>query len=224
MTRQAIAVLFLAAWSLGCPYATPTGASFNGGDGTGTGGGGGSGGGGGGGGGGGAAAATFGVGDPSGDTFGTGSPQWDVDSLVITRDSTGITIRLVFSASVVSPLVDPQNAVYAVVDLDTDQNPATGVEPDADFIRQGAGSSGIGADYEIDLVDVNPDSSFSVFDTTSAVVGTVRATFAGRTLSLRVPLTMLGNDDGLLDVVADAYAQTEPTDVVPNNGSLRVGP
>ena len=43
-------------------------------------------------------------------------------------------------------------------------------------------------------------------------------------LSVRVPFSMLGNDDGSLDVVADSYSQTEPTDVVPNSGHLRVEP
>jgi len=182
--------------------------------------GGGTGGGTGGGGGGG---NTFSVADPAGDTFGVDSVQWDFDTLSIARDTSGITVNLVFTANVVSPAVDPQNAVYGVVDFDVDQNPNTGLKPDADFVRPDTGTSGIGSDYELDLVDVNPDSTFSIVDTLFNTVGAVHATFSGKTISVRIPRALLGGDDGFLDAVADVYTINEPTDIVPNSGHLRVG-
>lgn len=161
--------------------------------------------------------------DPAGDTFGAGSVQWDLTTLTIVRDSGGITVSLDLSADVVSPVTGSADATLAFVDFDTDQNIATGTSSIVDDNRPSTGSTGMGVDYYIDLAQPNPDSSFSVLDSLTNVTGTVRATFSGRRITVRIPRSMLRGDDAFLNAAAIVGTSTEPTDIVPENGHLKVG-
>lgn len=161
--------------------------------------------------------------DPTGDTFGAGSVQWDLTTLTIVRDSGGITVSLDLSAAVVSPVTGSADATLAFVDFDTDQNIATGISSIVDDNRPTTGSTGLGVDYYIDLGDPNPDSSFSVLDSLLNVTGTVRPTFSGGRITARIPRSMLGGDDAFLNAAAIVGTSSEPTDIVPENGHLKVG-
>lgn len=161
--------------------------------------------------------------DPAGDTFGSGPVQWDLTTLTIVRDSGGITVSLDLSADVVSPVTGSADATLAFVDFDTDQNIATGTSSIVDDNRPSTGSTGMGVDYYLDLAEPNPDSSFSVLDSLLNVTGTVRATFSGRRITARIPRSMLGGDDAFLNCAAIVGTTTEPTDIIPENGHLKVG-
>ncbi|HEY6102449.1 MAG TPA: hypothetical protein VI007_04380 [bacterium] len=161
--------------------------------------------------------------DPAGDTFGTGSVQWDLTTLTIARDGGGITVSLDLSAAVVSPVTGSADATLAFVDFDTDQNIATGTSSIVDDNRPSTGSTGMGVDYYIDLADPNPDSSFSVLDSLANVKGTVRPTFSGSRITARIPRSMLGGDDAFLNAAAIVGTSSEPTDIIPENGHLKVG-
>jgi hypothetical protein len=161
--------------------------------------------------------------DPAGDTYGVDPTQWDLTALTITRDTGGVTVVLDLSANVLSPVSLDDTATYAFVDFDTDQNAATGISSIVDDNRPGSGSTGMGVDYFIDLADVNADSTMSVSDASFATTGSVRAVYSGKTITVRIPRSMLGGDDGFLNAAAIVGTSSEPTDIVPEDGHLKVG-
>ena len=174
---------------------------------------------------------TANVTDSVGDVFGgdTTLPQPDLTTLSITRDTGGATVTMDFTVDVQSPVTGGANVVEGVVDIDIDQNPATGVETDVDFFRVDGNSTGMGMEYYVDLGAFNPYTADSVtvfaIDTSFNIVetGKVRPTFSGKRLSFRLPRSLVGGDDMLMNVAVVMGNTTEPTDLAPNDGHLKVG-
>jgi hypothetical protein len=174
---------------------------------------------------------TANVSDSVGDVFGSDTtiPQPDLTALSVTRDTGGATVTMDFSADVQSPVTGGANVVEGVVDIDIDQNPATGVETDVDFFRVDGNSTGMGMEYYVDLGAFSPYTadSVSVFaiDTLFNLVetGKVRPTFSGKRLSFRLPRSLVGGDDLLMNVAVVMGNATEATDLAPNDGHLTVG-
>lgn len=160
--------------------------------------------------------------DPAGDAFGTGAGQWDVTTFTITRDAAGITVRLDFTIDVISPMTGDTNAMVGFVDFDVDQKETTGITAVSDEYRRDGGSSGIGSDYQLALSDYAADATVAVLDARGAVTGRVKPAFNGHTVTIRIPRTMLGNDDGLLDATAIVGATSRPSDIAPETGHLTV--
>ena len=178
---------------------------------------------GGGGGGGGGGTTTAKVTDPIGDTYGVDSVQWDLTALTVVRDAGGVTVVLDLSALVLSPVAGDTNATYAFVDFDTDQDSTTGISSIVDDNRPGLGSTGMGVDYWIDLANFASDSTVNVVSAALSITGTVRPTLAGASITAFIPLTMLGGDDGFLNAAAIVGTIIEPTDIIPEDGHLRLG-
>ncbi len=163
------------------------------------------------------------VSDPSGDTFGVDSVQWDVTALTVTRDTGGITVAVDLSADALSPMSGDSNSVFVYVDFDTDQDSTTGISSIVDDSRPGPGSTGMGVDFFVDLADFNADSTVNVVNAALSTTGSVRPTVSGKRLSVRIPRSLLGGDDALLNAAAIVGTFFEPTDIVPENGHLKVG-
>lgn len=167
----------------------------------------------------GAGVITAKVTDPAGDAFGANAVQWDLTAMTITRDSGGITILLDFSNSVISPASGDTTAMLGFVDLDVDQDSTTGLGTVVDDFRPGSGSTGMGSEYLVDL----STATAAVFDTLRASTGPVTATYSGKRVTIRVPRSRLGNDDAFLNAAAIVGTNAEPTDIIPDNGHLKVG-
>jgi hypothetical protein len=182
-------------------------------------------------GGGGGGTLTASVNDSLGDVFGSDTTvvQPDLTALSIIRDTGGATITMDFTANIQSPVTGGANVVEGVVDIDVDQNPATGVETDVDFFRVDGNSTGMWMEYYVDLGAFNPYTADSVtvfaIDTLFNIVatGNVRPTFSGKRLSFRLPRSLVGGDDMLMNVAVVMGNTTEPTDLAPNDGHLKVG-
>lgn len=170
------------------------------------------------------AAAVAVASDPGGDTFGGGdSPGLvlpDLLSLSVSQEPTELVIVLTFAEDVESVFGSP-NAVLARVDLDTDQDPATGAPGAVDFFRPaGSGQTGLGV--ERGLV-VGATGEVGVFDAITADrIGTLQAEHGDRSVTVRFPYALLG-DDGNVNLASIVGTVVEPTDFAPDNGSLMVG-
>ena len=109
------------------------------------------------------------------------------------------------------------------IHLDTDQNPGTGVPPDA---LGGLPTQDIGVDFFLDLFNV-PDVGLVVvvacLDVDCTAIDTVPGGYVGNTLLVSVPLAMLDGDDGMMDVTGFAGDFFGPTDWVPDAGHGTVG-
>jgi hypothetical protein len=167
-----------------------------------------------------------GVSDPAGDTFETEASEGLVPpdllnfSAVVSGGS--VTIQLDFAQPVAPATSQSPNVVVAVIDIDIDQSPVTGNQATADFYRTDGATTGMGVDYVISLF---PDSvgRYAVFDVESVDVGSALAQFTGNSIIVTVPLSVLGGDDGAMDLSTTVGTIPEPTDYAPNVGSLRIG-
>jgi len=87
--------------------------------------------------------------DPSGDVAPVApSPQYDAKSLMVTRNFDTLSIQI----HTYTPL--DSNSIGGYIDLDTDQNSATGASSHYNTYPQ-FGSSTLGMDYYVDLVTYN---------------------------------------------------------------------
>ncbi|MGH7754252.1 MAG: hypothetical protein ACREN5_15710, partial [Gemmatimonadales bacterium] len=121
------------------------------------------------------------------------------------------------------------NAVAGLVDFDVDQDSTTGLPTDVDAFRPDpGGSTGMGMEFVLDMLpaDFGADSRVPVLDlrgSTIVVTGTVKPTFSGNRLTVRVPRTLLGGDDAFMNVAVVMGNDTGPTDIAPNAGHLTLG-
>ena len=167
-------------------------------------------------------ARQFFYGDPVGDTTGTGAVHWDVTGMMIARDAESITVQLDLLHPVISPTGGDPNAMVAFVDFDVDQDPATGIASAVDEFRTDGRTTGLGADYRLDLTNYAADSSVAITDTAGRVVGRVKPAIRARFVMVRIPLALLGNDDGVLNAAAIVGTVGHPSDFMPNDGHLTV--
>ena len=68
----------------------------------------------------------FKIPDTRHDTFGVTTPDHDITWFSAETDGNDLKITLVFSDTIDTPIGDPNHAVLGYIDLDTDQNQASG--------------------------------------------------------------------------------------------------
>jgi len=171
-----------------------------------------------------APATTAMVTDPTGDTFGTGGAQWDLTAMTVARDTGGVTVQLDFTTDVLSPTSGDTSAIIGYVEFDLDQNELSGGGSVVDEFRNNQGAAHLGVDATIDLTLYDPtDSSVAVYDTLVHVVGRVKPVFEGHRITIRVPRSLIGDDDGSLSAAAIVGSTHRPTDFAPNDGHLTLG-
>jgi hypothetical protein len=170
--------------------------------------------------------STVSVTDPIGDTFGlAGGLQWDLTELTVTRETDGITVRLDFANDVSLPLVADPNALVGLVELDLDQNRATGKLGYVDQLRKDGGSTGLGVDAALNISQIAPDSTVLVYDMGGNPTGKAKVTIGSRRLTIHVPSALIGNDDGYVDAAVIVGNQgRSPTDLAPQSGHLSLMP
>jgi hypothetical protein len=160
------------------------------------------------------------VSDPIGDVFGSGAVQWDATALTLTRDPGGITVAIDFSSELVSPTSGDPAAMIGFVEFDVDQDATTGVASTVDEFRPNNGSTGMGTDYALVLSNYASDSSVAVIDAMGSLIGRVKPVFDARRVTIRIPLALLGGDDGRLNAAAIVGVRGVPSDIVPEDGHL----
>jgi hypothetical protein len=135
---------------------------------------------------------------------------WDVDSLII---------GLAFKDSVVMARQGGPNAVAGLVEFDIDLDSQTGIESQVDVHRPGGNPTGMGVDVMVDLFG-DEDGSYVIFDSRPEIIGATTPDIRGRLIGFYVPSSLIGTSD--LRTAAIVGTVAEPTDIVPNDGSVLV--
>lgn len=149
--------------------------------------------------------------DPIGDAVGS------VDVGIISGGADGVemSMELAFSAET------PMGETVGFVLLDTDQDPATGLPPEA---LSGLPTQDIGFDFFVDLFGAPEGFGLVVDADTFEVVAEIPVVTEGQTYRFDVPLEVLDGDEGSIDVDAVLGDFFEPTDWAPDVGHGTIEP
>ncbi|MEM8962527.1 MAG: hypothetical protein AAGD38_13670 [Acidobacteriota bacterium] len=155
--------------------------------------------------------------DPSGDTIGTETAP-DVTSYDASVSGSNLVLSLEFAGPVSPASSAAPNSIGGFLDLDIDQNGATGDVSWSEFL--GGVVNGLGNEFYVDLNNADADSAVLVDDNDDVAVAEVNAAWSATGVRIFVPLNLLDNDDGLVDTGAVVGTLNVVTDVVPNDGVL----
>ncbi len=169
--------------------------------------------------------------DPAGDTVGTGPVQHDILEVSVLHTETDLLI----SATVADSFsLDPQDArlLIMIAEIDTDQNADTGIQGPSNLgVNCPDYPSSLRADFVVGLIPVGPPP----FESLAVLVRDIRdfvpppgpgnvppsevagsASTDGNTVTLTVPLSSLGGDDGEVNVHLGVGTLVEATDCAPD--------
>ena len=142
----------------------------------------------------------------------------DVVSMSATYDRDSLTFSVNFAAKINPPSSGYASAISGYIDIDTDQNPATGWGSNLDFINHV--STKLGVDFQIDLLSEYWHPGFvnirAVPPAGGSVTTTVPIVFTSTSFSITVPLAMLGHDDGLVNYGVAIFSIYSYGDRVPD--------
>jgi hypothetical protein len=158
--------------------------------------------------------------DPAGDALPAPSLTADITAISSTVNSESITFKVDFAGPVYLASVSDSThqGLFGYIELDTDQNPATGTPAGAGFIFPPAMNMGV--DYLIDIGSERTHAGFVDVITRmkppGLIIGQVPIMATEKSFSVTVPLALLGNDNGLVNYVANLGVLFSFKDRVPN--------
>ena len=161
----------------------------------------------------------FNLTDPANDTTGQGAAGMPKAHDLLSfrgdfkRDS--LILTLTFAGPVMPTNSGDPLAITGSVEFDIDDSAATGASPFANLF---GGTANLGVEYLI-AVGTSPATMFSATGSR-----TVPSSLSGSTIVVRIPMQMLGNDDGNFGMVGVIGTPDRPTDLFPNTGSTAVRP
>lgn len=165
--------------------------------------------------------------DPVADTLpnlsGNSRPAHDIRT-TSTRYAPGwLIMTFRFGGTVVHASESAVNSLFGYLELDVDENPATGEIPLSNVF--GANAQ-IGVDVAVLLF--GPETStvpvFTTFNVIDGEIGLVPVKFDGDSVTVYLPLEKLNGDDGMLEAVMAYGTLDRPTDVAPNDGAFLARP
>ncbi|HEY5648749.1 MAG TPA: CFI-box-CTERM domain-containing protein [Nitrospiria bacterium] len=165
--------------------------------------------------------------DPSGDTFGDGPDILEVNA---STDLTDLIVSILFTGPVAPADSGQPNSLVGYIDLDTDQNPATG----APFPWLGKNSpdfAGLGPEFTVDLGSYTAESGtaevqYSIGENIGKPAGLASVVFdtqsvANDRVTVTLPLSILGEESGILNTAVLVGSTNDPTsDIAPEEGNI----
>ena len=148
--------------------------------------------------------------DPVGDDI-TPADEPKVDIVSVDGGSSAQLVALQLSFSVDTVISQTGGFIH----LDTDQDPTTGLPPTALF---GTSGQDIGFEFFIPLFDVQASGLVHVFDEFGFFVGSGPAALRDQSIVMLIPTSLLGDDDGSLDLTLIVGNLVRPTDWAPDPG------
>lgn len=164
--------------------------------------------------------------DALGDTFGPGT--YDIKSLSTSRTSTSVIVTITFDPSTIPTIPTASSTVgpgdlAGFITFDTDENSGTGIVSANSLFCPSFPSSAIGVDYFVSLFLRNGAGNYDIIETTGFTdVGDATPSLNGNVLTLTMPLTALGGDDGITFVNSVEGDDVGPTDCIPDEGAAVV--
>jgi hypothetical protein len=167
--------------------------------------------------------------DPLGDTYGTAppvvAPQHDI--VLASGIHSSVTDDVTFTVQLAGPISPPSafafDSIDGFIDIDADQNPATGIPPAFNNVTTFSPPPplNLGTDFFVDLASEAFNPGFvDVFDEFFVSQGSVPITYGPNSFSVTIPFALLGGASPPFDfgVVVGSFG-VEPTDRAPNGAT-----
>jgi hypothetical protein len=139
------------------------------------------------------------VNDIAGDTVLGASATYDILSIDALFTLIDVTFIVKLSSNPLAPSSAVASGIYGFIDIDIDNNPATGVTSNIDTLASPFGNTGLGMDYSLKLSSEASHAGFvDLFNPISSATTTAPITYGSNMFSIKATLRQLGNDDGLL--------------------------
>jgi hypothetical protein len=139
--------------------------------------------------------------DPLGDAQTGAYVTYDITSIDAIYSATHLTFSIQLSSAPVAPSVSQFQAIYGFIDIDIDQNIVTGATATIDTIGSGFGTTGLKIEYYLDFFSEASHAGFVDLKDPINVsnVNQVPITYGASSISVQVALSLLGNDDGVVN-------------------------
>jgi hypothetical protein len=152
--------------------------------------------------------------DPVGDAYGIEPFQYEITAVGF--DPATSTIEIHFDGPVF-PVDSPTNPLVANVEIDIDNDPATGLSPTIEILGPAAPPTNMGVEYSIDLwaASAEPDGSYTaeIIDLVGALPPRIASVIYGvDSVRIIVPSIEIDFDDGDCTVAVVVGTSVEPTD------------
>ncbi len=156
--------------------------------------------------------------DPEGDAMavlGAAPPLLDIDTLDVRYSATDLNFSMTFFNSILPPSSGSLDALVGVIEFDVDQDMLTGIPSLQNAFSPPFAMLGSGIEYVIDLFSEVAQPGFvNITDMNGLLQGTIPVTYTDNSISGAIPLSLLGNDDGLVDFAGVIGTVTQPTDAM----------
>ncbi len=160
--------------------------------------------------------------DPQGDTLDGGGVQLDIQDFSVDAIGDNLVIGLSFYNAISAPDSGAANALDGYIDLDTDQVASDDDEVPWTDLLTDSNATGMGNEYYVELFKYSSvDGLVDLVDEQTTNVTRVPMTVSNNSITVTIPLSALGNDDGAVNAAAVVSPEFElPSDKVPNVGNL----
>jgi hypothetical protein len=173
--------------------------------------------------------ASFTLIDPANDTLvssASGMPlAHDLLSVASRFKRDSVIFTLTFNRPVTDALGGLATAMGGAIEIDIDDDADTGDESLANFF---GATANVGVDYAVSFFEASSTVAilYDLTDPFNPQFFEIPATFSGKVVTARVPVAMLGHDDGNYTAVGIVGTWDRPTDIAPNSGAVlaRTGP
>ena len=144
------------------------------------------------------------------------SREGDIVSISSKFDRESLTFTVSFAEHVIPPSSRDPRSLMGYIEIDTDQNPATGALPISNYVAQPPMS--LGVDFQINLTSESIHPGFvDIRAILSGQLTRVPIVFTDTSFSVVVPLIILGGENGLVNYgVAVGGYEMGLTDKAPN--------
>ncbi|MCU0525019.1 MAG: hypothetical protein MUF72_09365 [Elainella sp. Prado103] len=132
--------------------------------------------------------------DPQGDTFGFGTIQPDLESVSGAVENSNLVLTLDFYNPIAAPSTGFAESVFGYIDLDLDQNAATGTLSNQLFFappEQQGGALGVEVYISLFSEQFNPGLVNLIDTSTFGTIGQAAISYGGDQLEIEIPLILL---------------------------------
>jgi hypothetical protein len=164
------------------------------------------------------------VSDVMGDAITGSFATYDITSIDALYTPSDVTFIVNLTSNPLAPSSSGNSGVHGFIDIDVDSNPTSGAGSNISTLSPPFGNSGLKIEYYIDLFSEASHAGFvDIKDPIALTTTTAPIVYGTNMFSVAVPLSQLGNDDGMLNYAVVVGDFGNSTDQAVDAGIISAG-